>query len=210
MNQCLKKAGVVLRESCDADIAKELEKCLQAPEFRFSRSCETIWNAELTPLLKKAHPKKYTHWYQSNDEARRIWKGMRRKHKLLFMLRRVYSRPEPIEINFEYFEWTPDADSFVGACAFCAALMKKRLICSRCKDVAYCSRTCQKKDWANHKAKCGQQPPSPNSVTQVDVRVDAAMRNVGDQLVAGMRHALANAGVAETRSRVFGPVRLPM
>ena len=75
------------------------------------------------------------------------------------------------------------------------------------KDLA---ATCQKKDWANHKAKCGQQPPSPNSVTQVDVRVDAAMRNVGDQLVAGMRHALANAGVAETRSRVFGPVRLPM
>ena len=59
-------------------------------------------------------------------------------------------------------------------------------------------------------AESGQQPPSPNSVTQVDVRVDAAMRNVGDQLVAGMRHALANAGVAETRSRVFGPVRLPM
>ena len=26
--------------------------------------------------------------------------------------------------------------------------------CSKCKTIAYCSRGCQKKDWANHKDRC--------------------------------------------------------
>ncbi|KAL6255736.1 hypothetical protein P5V15_012980 [Pogonomyrmex californicus] len=37
-------------------------------------------------------------------------------------------------------------------CSLCQELSKKR--CSRCKEVWYCSRECQVKDWENHKKTC--------------------------------------------------------
>lgn len=36
----------------------------------------------------------------------------------------------------------------------CGKLVKDYGVCSRCKSVCYCSRTCQMKDWKSHKNSC--------------------------------------------------------
>lgn len=40
-------------------------------------------------------------------------------------------------------------------CAGCGKVEGKMLKCAKCKNVMYCSRECQKKDWKAHKAHCG-------------------------------------------------------
>jgi hypothetical protein len=40
------------------------------------------------------------------------------------------------------------------ACACCGSRVKALQRCSRCKQVWYCSKSCQKKDWKNHKLSC--------------------------------------------------------
>ena len=40
------------------------------------------------------------------------------------------------------------------ACSLCGCQDKRILQCTNCKQVQYCSRTCQKKDWCEHKKVC--------------------------------------------------------
>ena len=46
-------------------------------------------------------------------------------------------------------------------CHFCGVtekkLTRKPRLCAGCKELRYCSKTCQKKDWKNHKLTCGQE-----------------------------------------------------
>lgn len=39
-------------------------------------------------------------------------------------------------------------------CSYCGLPLRKRRLCSRCKDRGYCSTTCQRKDWPEHKPLC--------------------------------------------------------
>merc|ERR1712098_654381 len=39
-------------------------------------------------------------------------------------------------------------------CAFCGVVQLKMKICSRCKQVNYCSGQCQKSHWKEHKRQC--------------------------------------------------------
>lgn len=43
-------------------------------------------------------------------------------------------------------------------CSYCRKLHAAKLVCGRCKAVNYCSRQCQRNDWACHKPSCT--PPS--------------------------------------------------
>ena len=48
-------------------------------------------------------------------------------------------------------------DTYLTMCAFCKKLPPKDEVfskCSRCKNVSYCSRECQKRDWSEHKKIC--------------------------------------------------------
>ena len=41
-------------------------------------------------------------------------------------------------------------------CKYCKKIVKSvKTRCSKCKSVFYCSKSCQKRDWGNHKALCG-------------------------------------------------------
>ena len=44
--------------------------------------------------------------------------------------------------------------NFLGMCKTCLKENVKLLTCGRCKNVFYCSKDCQKKDWKSHKAVC--------------------------------------------------------
>ena len=39
-------------------------------------------------------------------------------------------------------------------CATCDRHLRKEKTCDRCRSVSYCSRECQREDWAQHKAAC--------------------------------------------------------
>lgn len=41
-------------------------------------------------------------------------------------------------------------------CSFCHINMPKMSVCAKCKRVAYCSITCQKNDWKQHKSLCSE------------------------------------------------------
>ncbi|ELR23589.1 MYND finger domain containing protein [Acanthamoeba castellanii str. Neff] len=55
-------------------------------------------------------------------------------------------------------------DAFFGMhlyrCWNCKRTLLKPLQCSRCQSVVYCSRTCQRDDWAKHKVACDQTCPT--------------------------------------------------
>ena len=42
-------------------------------------------------------------------------------------------------------------------CATCDRHLRKEKTCDRCRSVSYCSRECQREDWAQHKAACSPQ-----------------------------------------------------
>jgi hypothetical protein len=42
-------------------------------------------------------------------------------------------------------------------CATCDRPLRKEKTCGRCRSVSYCSRECQRGDWAQHKATCTPQ-----------------------------------------------------
>lgn len=44
----------------------------------------------------------------------------------------------------------------MNICCFCGCQDKKISQCTKCKQVYYCSRQCQKNDWSNHKKVCTQ------------------------------------------------------
>jgi hypothetical protein len=52
-------------------------------------------------------------------------------------------------------------------CACCGATDLKLMLCTRCRDVSYCSRDCQAQDWKAHKAVCVKRTASK------DVEVEA-------------------------------------
>mmetsp|Transcript_22573 Transcript_22573/g.33141 ORF Transcript_22573/g.33141 Transcript_22573/m.33141 type:complete len:235 (+) Transcript_22573:89-793(+) len=39
-------------------------------------------------------------------------------------------------------------------CINCKKVVKKNLVCSRCKNISYCSSTCQREHWKEHKKMC--------------------------------------------------------
>ena len=51
---------------------------------------------------------------------------------------------------------------FLDKCSFCKTPTKKPLQCSRCKNIVYCSRDCQIKDWRVHKKQCFKKIIIPN------------------------------------------------
>ena len=44
----------------------------------------------------------------------------------------------------------------VGRCGntYCRVVSKDLKVCTRCRNISYCSQDCQRKDWKNHKAIC--------------------------------------------------------
>jgi len=51
-------------------------------------------------------------------------------------------------------EFFRKALALFSCCARCAKPCKSRSRCNRCKEVFYCTRECQKKDWKEHQLRC--------------------------------------------------------
>lgn len=57
-------------------------------------------------------------------------------------------------------------------CYHCLKQAHKHLLCSRCRAVWYCDRTCQKADWNNHKLNCQTIPKSSIDMQQRNPSLD--------------------------------------
>jgi hypothetical protein len=65
------------------------------------------------------------------------------------------------EVEERASEYHAAAASASSACASCGARAGqpgvKLMACSRCRGVVYCSAECQRRDWREHKPRCGKQ-----------------------------------------------------
>ena len=70
------------------------------------------------------------------------------------------------------------------ACACCAETLLRGKRCSRCKQVVYCTKECQRKDWQRHKRSCTPVHPTPHSgVKNIPDRAqELDLRGIGRQI----------------------------
>lgn len=67
------------------------------------------------------------------------------------------------QFRHHFMESNRGARTNVKMCNYCFRGDVKLSQCSRCKDILYCSRKCQKKDWKRHKHIC---TPRSNALTE--------------------------------------------
>ncbi|CAA7269774.1 unnamed protein product [Cyclocybe aegerita] len=85
----------------------------------------------------------------------------------------------------------------VISCTFCSVYAddKKALRkCSKCKSAFYCSRECQKKDWARHRANCTPASAQRDYVSRLFLKIQK-----DEGLIANLRTAIACTILRETR-----------
>ncbi len=50
--------------------------------------------------------------------------------------------------------WTVASNRLISVCSFCLRKPGRLFRCSDCKQLHYCSQSCQKSDWSEHKTEC--------------------------------------------------------
>jgi len=70
-------------------------------------------------------------------------------------------------------------------CGHCGIAAK--LVCTRCREVRYCSQTCQKEAWAAHKTTCKPAPYVPTYATPPDSERCPACKGWGMHLLSAER-----------------------
>ena len=80
---------------------------------------------------------------------------------------------------------TTEKKPVVHYCGHCGIVAK--LLCTRCKQVRYCSQTCQKEAWAAHKVVCTPAPYTPSYKTPPDAERCPRCRGWGKDLLSAER-----------------------
>ena len=63
------------------------------------------------------------------------------------------------DTNQPKYQDNPRTDKRGGRCGYsdCGVFSDDLKACARCRNIAYCGKQCQQKDWINHKAACAAQ-----------------------------------------------------
>lgn len=63
--------------------------------------------------------------------------------------------PEDVQLVFTHLSTTQGDGKFLE-CDYCGTELEKEMKCTSCKTAMYCSKDCQKNDWARHKPLCSR------------------------------------------------------
>ena len=65
---------------------------------------------------------------------------------------RIYSSSAMYAVE-NMVERTGDG-TFMQRCSSCSAMLVRPMVCTACRQVAYCNRDCQRQDWPRHRGSC--------------------------------------------------------